>query len=404
MSATALSTAEIAARLGNARHEGLFTLEAQHWDFLRKRAVAKEVAAERGYQSATRKADLEKLGFGRAQQLVPALVIPVWSVRRAVESYQLRPDSPRLNDKDKPRKYEMKLGSKMLLDVHSRLSNTRDGGKVPLIVDPAVPLFITEGVPKADAAISIGLCCLALLGVWNSRGSNNAGGKTALADWDSVALKGRAIYIAFDSDVMEKRDVAAALARLKPFLESRKATVKMIYLPAGEHGEKTGLDDYIAREKVAGRSDAEIRDALLALGTSELRKPPPKADDGTEIRIQPGQMPQIVDAAEKVLVANAARLRTFQRSGQVVRVIQLDSREEDGGLKRPEGTVQLASVTVINLQETLECLIDWVRIDKNGERIPADCPPRVPATYLARKVWKVPILHGVVEAPIIRLV
>jgi len=55
-------------------------------------------------------------------------------------------------------------------------------------------------------------------------------------------------------------------------------------------------------------------------------------------------MPQIVDAAERVLVAHAARLRTFQRNGQIVRVIQLDSREDAGGLKRPEGTVQLAVV------------------------------------------------------------
>ena len=72
------------------------------------------------------------------------------------------------------------------------------------------------------------------------------------------------------------------------------------------------------------------------------------------------------------------------------------------GLKRPEGTVQLASVPPVNLQETLEALISWVRIDKEGEAKAADCPPRVPATYLARKDWKLPILLGVVEAPILR--
>jgi hypothetical protein len=379
-----------------------FTLLEQHWKFLRDRAVADEAARERGYQSAGRKSDLERLGFGRAQQLRPALVIPVWSVRGTIESYQLRPDTPRLNEKGRTPKYEIKAGSRMLLDAHPRLTRPREGGKVPLIADPSVPLFITEGIPKADAAVTIGLCCIALLGVWNFRGTNNAGGKTALADWDSVALNGRAVYIAFDSDVMEKRGVAAALARLKPFLESRKATVKLIYLPSGKHGEKFGLDDYIAHQKVAGRSDTKIRDALLGMATSELRKPPAEANGGTEIIIQPGQMPQIVDAAEKVLVAHAARLRIFQRSGQIVRVIQLDSREDAGGLKRPEGTVQLASVPAVNLQETLECLISWVRIDKNGEPKAADCPARVPATYLARKDWKLPVLLGVVEAPILR--
>jgi len=39
-----------------------------------------------------------------------------------------------------------------------------------------LPLFITEGIPKGDAAVTIGLCCIALLGVWNFRGTNDAGG------------------------------------------------------------------------------------------------------------------------------------------------------------------------------------------------------------------------------------
>jgi hypothetical protein len=249
------------------------TLLEEHWQFLRSRAVADDVATERGYQSAMRKADLNKLGFGPSQQLIPALVLPIWSVRRAVESYQLRPDQPRLDKKGKPRKYEMKAGGGMLLDMHPRLTRRSEGGGVPLISDPGVPLFITEGIPKGDAAVSIGLCCLALLGVWNWRGSNTAGGKTALADWDSVALNNRLVYIAFDSDVMQKPEVHKALIRLKAFLEGRGAIVKLIYLPAGGHGEKVGLDDFIARERAAGRSDADIRDAILALATSELRKP-----------------------------------------------------------------------------------------------------------------------------------
>src|ERR1700730_11258541 len=128
----------------------------RHREFLRVRAIADEVAAERGYSSAFRKSELERLGFGRAQQLVPTLVIRIWSVRVQVEWYQLRPDEPRLDDKGKPRKYEMKAGSRMLLDAHPRLTHSREGSEVPLIADPSVPLFITEGVPKGDAAVTIG--------------------------------------------------------------------------------------------------------------------------------------------------------------------------------------------------------------------------------------------------------
>jgi hypothetical protein len=32
----------------------------------------------------------------------------------------------------------------------------------------------------------------------------------------------------------------------------------------------------------------------------------------------------------------------------------------------------------------------------------ANCPPRVPTTYLARRDWELPTLRGVVEAPILR--
>ena len=308
-----------------------------------------------------------------------------------------------MNKKGKARKYEMRSGSRMLLDVHPRLGRPYGDGKVALIAGPAIPLFITEGIPKADAGISIGLCCIALLGVWNFRGSNAAGGKTALADWESVALNGRSVYIAFDSDVMEKPEVYDALARLKPFLESRKANVKLIYLPNRENGQKLGLDDYIAREKATGRSDAEIRDALLALATSELRRPPSEATDRPEIIIEAGQQPRIIDDAEKTLVANAPRLRIFQRGGEIVRVVALDREIERAGLRRPTGTVQLAPVSMLNLLENFERLIAWLRPGGEDGPKPADCPAKIAATYLARiGDWRLPLLTGIIEAPIMR--
>jgi hypothetical protein len=256
----------------------------RHQKFLQARAIADDVAVERGYISVLRKSELERLGFGRSQQLVPTLVIPVCSVRAEVESYQLRPDAPRLNDRGKPRKYEMKAGSRMLLDAHPRLIRQRDSGKVSLIADPSVPLFITEGIPKADAAISIGLCCIALLGVYNFRGSNEAGGKTALADWEAIALNDRTVYVAFDSDVMEKREVRAALTRIKGLLESRKAIVKLIYLPAGPHGEKVGLDDWVAGRIAEGLDDEAVRARLMALVTDALREPESNGDDARDDR------------------------------------------------------------------------------------------------------------------------
>ena len=87
--------------------------------------------------------------------------------------------------------------------------------------DPQIPLWITEGARKADAGVSAGLCCIALLGVWNWRGRNDADGLTALPDWELIALYGRDVYLVFDSDVTIKPAVAAALRRLKAFLGER---------------------------------------------------------------------------------------------------------------------------------------------------------------------------------------
>jgi len=237
-----------------------------HKALLDASGVSPEVAEARGYRSITTRAELARLGFGRKQLIVPTLLIPVWSVTGERASYQHRPDNPRVIN-GKPLKYETPKGSRMLLDVHpfARLQ----------LGDPSIPLFITEGVRKGDAAVSRGLCCVALLGVWNWRGSNERGGKTALPDWEYVALNGRRVFIVFDSDVMLKAPVHQALARLKSFLEQRGADVALIYLPAGDGGAKVGLDDYLA----SGRT---IED-LLGLATRELRDSPKTNPDYVQV-------------------------------------------------------------------------------------------------------------------------
>ncbi|MBA2768496.1 MAG: DUF3631 domain-containing protein, partial [Sporichthyaceae bacterium] len=123
-------------------------------------------------------------------------------------------------------------------------------GVGPQLGDPAVPLWVTEGVKKADAAALAGLCCVALPGVWSWRGSNGSGGKVAVPDWHDVALNGRRVVLAFDSDVVRKRAVSGALDQLAAYLTSKGARVEYLHLPEGGDG-KTGLDDYLA---VAGRT------------------------------------------------------------------------------------------------------------------------------------------------------
>ena len=205
-------------------------LSPAHEAMLLESAIAPEVIGARGYRTVTTKAELGRLGFPDRQRRVPALLLPIWSVLGEICGYMIRPDEPRIGRNGKPLKYEHCAGSRMVLDVPP--------GAREQLGDPSTPLWITEGTKKVDAAVSRGLCCIALLGVWNWRGTNEHGGKTAIADWEMVALNDRRVTVVFDSDVMTKIEVYRALVRLRDFLESRGAKVRLTYLPPGDRGQK----------------------------------------------------------------------------------------------------------------------------------------------------------------------
>ncbi|MCC7169648.1 MAG: DUF3854 domain-containing protein [Planctomycetes bacterium] len=169
--------------------------------------------------------------------------------------------------KGKAVKYETPKDSHIVIDVPPRARSW--------IRDPGRPLFITEGVRKADAGVSIGACTIALLGVWNWRGSNEFGGKTTLPEWDQIALKDRMVYIVFDSDLLTKSTVQQAMWRLRSFLDSKRANVRVVRLPTGDGGAKVGLDDYFATGKTV--------DDLLALASDAI----PEPEDTTPTTVEP---------------------------------------------------------------------------------------------------------------------
>ena len=255
----------------------------QHQQLLAASAISPEVARERGYVSADTKKQLERLGFSGYQQRVPALVVPVHDVTGAIATYQLRADRPRVTKAGKTVKYETRANSRMVLDIPPRIRGQ--------LGDPAVPLWITEGARKADAAVSAGLCCIALLGVWNWRGRNAADATAALGDWESVALKDRRVYIAFDSDVLTKRDVRFALQRLGGFLAARGAEVRYAHLPH-DGDAKTGLDDYLAAGGIA--------DDLVTSATPELQAAQDTPAKPAHTRTPPPDQPEDLCALDGV--------------------------------------------------------------------------------------------------------
>ena len=219
----------------------------QHYEQLvQGSGIAPEIIAARGYRSLREyrssqgTEDFEallKYDFSKRQAaLTPGLLIPILSREGQPVLYQLRPDKPRIDGKGRPIKYETPKGARMHLDFAT--------GQEELLGNPAIPIWIIEGIKKVDAARSHGFCAIGLLGVWNWRGKNDLDGTLALPDWEDIALKGREVFIAFDSDVTTKLPVQEALKRLQGFLANRGGRPQVVLLPA-EGDKKTGLDDYL---------------------------------------------------------------------------------------------------------------------------------------------------------------
>jgi hypothetical protein len=209
----------------------------QHKQLLAASAISPDVARERGYVSADSKKQLERYGFARYQQRAPGLVIPLHRADGSVWGYQLRADRPRETKAGNTVKYETPSGQRNGIDVPPGIRGQ--------LADPAVPLLVTEGTRKADSAVSHGLACVALPGVWGWRGTSSRGGRLAIADWHDVALNGRRLVLAFDSDVIVKPSVRRALDEFAAYMATKDARVEYLHLP-GDGDGKMGLDDYLA--------------------------------------------------------------------------------------------------------------------------------------------------------------
>jgi hypothetical protein len=383
----------------NSSNIPLSQLLPHHRALIEASAIDCDVAQSRGYTSILETHRLREFGFSPAQCNVPALLIPVRDVQGEVATYQSRPDTPRLKD-GKPLKYETPSGTRMALDVPP--------GALSGISNPNTPLYITEGARKADSAVSRGLCCIALLGVWNWRGSNADNGLAALGDWESISLKGkkdgkpfkRDAYVVFDSDVTTKPGVAKSLQRLKEFLEARGARVKVVYLPPGPDGEKTGLDDFFARGGTTPELLSHARNELLpsdrtqektAKATAKLEAL--RAEGLPLIETNNRQLSdELADLAVAIERANGKEARLFHGAGGLVS-IGTDNN----------GTPVVQRVTREAMQGIAAKAANWISTtEREGVREVA--PPRdLCATYLdMSEDWRgIPPLVSIATAPFV---
>lgn len=220
-------------------------LEPRHREELHRSAISDKVIDGRGYRTVMRTQTdsrhqrlLKNNGLSKAiwndPQRYPGLFMPQYSVTGERRSGMYKPDKPRTDDKGRPRKYEAPAGTPSVLDVHPY-----NLGKLS---DPVVDLWITEGIKKGDALTTAGQCAISLAGVFNWRNPDGP-----LGDWESVQLRGRTVYVCFDSDALTKRGVRSAMRRLGQFVASKGAKVLYV-LPPSALGDdvKVGVDDYLA--------------------------------------------------------------------------------------------------------------------------------------------------------------
>jgi len=215
--------AALREQLDNPHHRRQLTDES---------GIDPRVVLERGYRTLKTKAELDRLGFPEKQQQAPALLVPMYGPTGQPTTHQIKPDSPRSGKDGKPIKYETPARSQLHLDVHP--------SQVQRVKDPTIPLWITEGVKKADCLVSHGQCAVALQGVWCWQKNG-----VPLPEWEDIKLHGRQVFVVFDSDVMIKANVQLALGRLVAFLASRGAEIKIFYLPDEADTKKQGVDEYL---------------------------------------------------------------------------------------------------------------------------------------------------------------
>jgi hypothetical protein len=212
-------------------------LSARHRrELLVESGISEDVVRARGYRTVTKESELAELGFKSYQRRVPGYLIPMYDQTGKVVNHQFKPDEPRKDKRGRPVKYETPAGTHIVVDCPP--------GAVEQLRDPSVRVVITEGVKKADAAVSAGHCAIALQGVdcWQRD-------YEPLAFWSQVPWKDREVVIIYDSDATTKDRVRNAREELADHLRDLGADVQTPDLPAGTDASgkrvKVGLDDYI---------------------------------------------------------------------------------------------------------------------------------------------------------------
>ncbi len=264
-----------------------------------------------------------------------------------------------------------------------------DGLKFPLYHLPDVlkvnAIYVVEGEKDADALRAIGLPATC-----------NPGGAGKWLKHHTDALAGKKVCIIPDKDEPGRAHGHKVAAALK----GTAASVRIIYAPDPHKDPAAWIEG-------GGTRDQIIEAAKSAL-TWDGNAPPPPAGAGLDprniIQIVKGELPRMVDEAEIALLAFPDHGGLYQRGGQIVRVVRLESSQAGSGVKRAAGSPVIQIITMPALVEALSRAASWIQFDgRTDDWRPRDCPRLVAETYAARAgSWEMRPLVGVVDMPTLR--
>lgn len=221
-----------------------------HWrELLEGSGISRDVVVEAGLWSESDPRELAKMTGLSAKlwspERLPALVLPYPEVGGVDPSlFRIKPLTPlafdRADGTTELRKYVQPKGEGVRLYFPPRLCKSERDRR-----DVSLSLVVTEGEKKTLAAESHGLLCVGLSGV--SCWSQKKGRKRVLHhDWQHVSLKGRRVFVCFDSDATTNlAGVRREEKALCKALAAAGAIPHVVRLPGGPGGEKWGLDDFL---------------------------------------------------------------------------------------------------------------------------------------------------------------
>ncbi|MEL7354068.1 MAG: VapE domain-containing protein [Cyanobacteria bacterium J06560_5] len=238
-------------------------------------------------------------------------LVPGWAVagvdpkegERVYSGAQFKPDTPPPDPKTgKKRKY-FSPSQDPLSPLFLEVEDVDYWRK--LLTDFTSQIIITEGAKKAGAALSNGQACISLPGV--STGGKHGRLKPQL---ELYCRYGRSIYLAFDRDIIEKRQVQQALHNLGRMLTARGC---MVYVLSWPNSYK-GLDDWLASIDDDERAK-KLRDRIATAQTLEEWKA--ANDEGKGDTVSLDDACRLAKRYRKIEAKLLGRLRWNQLKGMV---------------------------------------------------------------------------------------